>query len=263
MMQNNLDFFSKIIPVSMSDDWYELVNVEHFWIEWRFEVAKKYFYYFSDKVEPLLEIGCGNGIFRDQLENSGFIIDGCDLNFKALSMANSGFGRLMLYNIFDKKPELLNKYPVIFIMDVIEHIENEYDFLNAAISHLKNGGYLVINVPASMFLFSNYDREAGHLRRYNKKKIKKLFLEIGIDPVEIRYWGFSMIPLAIARKLLLSVTKKEIIKKGFEPPNKLFHFLLKTLKIVENIMPISPPLGTSILAIGQFKRPKDPKKFAF
>ena len=61
---------------------------------------------------------------------------------------------------------MLEHYDAVFLLDVIEHIPDDTAFLIAALQHLRRGGLIIVNVPASMLFFSDYDRVAGHVRRY-------------------------------------------------------------------------------------------------
>jgi SAM-dependent methyltransferase len=65
------------------------------------------------------------------------------------------------------------KFDTILYIDVIEHIEVESAELNNAKLHLKEGGVLIILVPAYNCLYSRFDKEVGHYRRYNKKMLIK------------------------------------------------------------------------------------------
>jgi SAM-dependent methyltransferase len=252
---NHVEKLSPSEPVSMTDDWFEIATKDHFWMQWRFNILKKYKALLPPVTTRILEIGCGNGIVMQQLEQElGYTVDGCDLNVKALNMTKKGKGRIMTYNIYDKKPELLKKYGAVFLMDVIEHIEDDANFLSTASEYLTPGGIVVINVPALMILFSNYDKEAGHLRRYNKKMVLDVFQKAGIDPLKIIYWGGPLLPVAAARKVVLHFTKKnKIIERGFQPPGKLTDKCFKLLMKIETSLPLSPLYGTSILAIGRIK----------
>jgi SAM-dependent methyltransferase len=252
---SHLEYLSPSIPVSMTDDWFEIADENHFWMQWRFNILLKYKKYLPIDGERILEIGCGNGIVMHQFENQlNYTVDGCDLNLKALNLARKGKGRLMLYNIYDKNPDLLKKYSAVLLMDVIEHIDDDVDFLKTATRYLKPGGIVVINVPALMSLFSNYDREAGHVRRYDKKMLSEVFEKAGISTLKMVYWGGSLLPVAMLRKLVLSFTPKDkIISRGFKPPGNLVNKSFKLLMNLETGLPFNPVLGTSLLAIGKIK----------
>ncbi len=128
-----------------------------------------------------MEIGCGSGVARRMLEKDlGIPVDGCDLSRAGLEMAEPGRGRLLFYNILDLEPSLLSHYDALFLLDVVEHIPDDEAFLAAALQHLRPGGIVVVNVPASMMLFSQYDRVTGHVRRYTRSSLARLFRACGV-----------------------------------------------------------------------------------
>lgn len=63
------------------------------------------------------------------------------MNRTALEMAKPGKGQLFVYNILDQKPSLLGRYDAVFLLDVIEHIDDDTAFLRAALRHLQSGLY--------------------------------------------------------------------------------------------------------------------------
>jgi 2-polyprenyl-3-methyl-5-hydroxy-6-metoxy-1,4-benzoquinol methylase len=251
----NIEMLSEVSNVAMDDEWYEFANEDHFWIQWRFAIFKKLQGLLSlndFKKELFFEIGCGHGVFLSQLVKSGFNAEGCDLNLKALELTESEDLKLMHYNIYDKNEKLKEKYSAVFLMDILEHIQDDLDFLKVSSFYLKKGGYLIINVPAHNFLFSKYDKLMGHQRRYNKQSLKAVLEKANFKIVEIKYWGFSLLPIAILRNfMILFSDEKNIVKKGFNPPNIFAHAFLKFLKKTETSLPFSMPTGTSIIAIAQ------------
>jgi SAM-dependent methyltransferase len=179
-------------------------------------------------------------------------VDGCDLNVKALEMANWGKGQLFVYDIFDRNPAILAAYELVLLMDVIEHVDSDLEFLQASLSHVKPGGIVVVNVPAHAFLYGKYDEVAGHKRRYSAGDIESLFRHAGVKTIRIVEWGFLLLPLLFMRKLILQrVSKANTIRTGFDPPGSLVRTICESLRRVETSLPFSLPLGTSLLALGQ------------
>lgn len=68
-------------------------------------------------------------------------------------------------------------YDVVMAMDVVEHIEDDRDFLESLSKSLKPQGVMVILVPAHMALYSDFDRSIGHFRRYNLSSFKDVLPE--------------------------------------------------------------------------------------
>lgn len=239
----------------MADEWFEFANADHFWMQWRHRVILRAIKCTGMPLRRALEIGCGNGVARDMLEHDlGIPVDGCDLNRTALKMAKPGRGKLFIYNIFDQEPSLLGSYDAVFLLDVLEHIDDDPAFLRAALRHLRPGGLVVVNVPASMLLFSDYDRAAGHLRRYTAASLTTLLKQSEAECETIQQWGFSMVPLLLARKVMLRAVKTAgTIRAGFVPPNEISRLLLQGMKNIETALPFSMPFGTSILAWGRLR----------
>jgi 2-polyprenyl-3-methyl-5-hydroxy-6-metoxy-1,4-benzoquinol methylase len=246
----NLEYLSDSEAVSMSDDWFEFAQADHFWMQWRLKAILQQKKYLPANGSLIFEVGCGNGIVMNQLEKElNYTVDGCDLNVKALSMALPSKGRKMVYNIFDLKEDLLGKYDGLLLLDVLEHINDDVSFLETAAKYVKPGGIIIINVPAHQWLYSNYDQVVGHVRRYSTKSLRELIIASKLAPVKVTTWGTTMLPIAMIRKVVLAGKKDLVIKSGFQAPNKLADNFLHFLKNFETGLPFALPSGTSAIAI--------------
>jgi hypothetical protein len=100
-----------------------------------------------------------------------------------------------------------------------------------------------------MLFFSEYDRVAGHLRRYTAASLTTLLRQSGAEGATIQRWGLSMVPLLLARKVMLRGAKTAgASRAGFVPPNEILRLLLQGMNNIETTLPFSMPFGTSILA---------------
>lgn len=249
---NKIIFLSPESDCSMVDEWYEFATRDHFWMKWRFEALQRSIP--ADcNWERTLEIGCGTGVAREQIEKFyGCNVTGCDLNLKALEMAITSEGPLYFYNIHQKHEEFRESFTTILLLDVLEHIEDPVSFLNSVGFHLKKTGRLIINVPAFQSLYSQYDKAIGHIRRYNVPSLKKELHLSGFRIERADYWGMSLIPLLIARRFILRFYREDqLIKAGFQPVSPFIDFILRSMMKVEYAFFPRPPFGTSLIAIAR------------
>lgn len=245
-----INYLSESKKVSMADSWFEVATLQHFWVIRRFEVLKKLLGrgFYTDG--PVGEVGCGHGLVQEQFREAyGFPVDGFELNEFALSQSVAKDQPRYIYDVYERRNEFKGKYRVIIMFDVIEHIEDEEGFLDAVLFHLATGGLLVVNVPALQFLFSNYDRAAGHVRRYSLPQLTSLGNRMALETVAGSYWGLPLLPLLAVRKLLLSFQseEKEVINQGFKPPGLLANKFLFSLCAIEPIP--QKLLGTSAMCV--------------
>lgn len=256
----NIEIISRIKDVSMGDSWYEFISDSHFWFKWRLMAMLRQFRRLNVPMNEelkVLEVGSGTGLLRAQVEfATNWIVDGADLNVHALSQARRSRGKNMLYDVLDEYAPLIEVYDIIIVFDVLEHINNTKPFLISVLRHVAPGGLVLLNVPALQTFYSAYDESVGHIRRYEKKTLSKEFKNLNFEIENMCYWGMCMLPLLVARKLMMSLkrTKPETIKAGFSFPDifgSFPHVVLRAIARMETTMFSKLPLGTSLLMVGR------------
>jgi len=243
-------YLSPSAPVHMAEEWFKIASGTHFWISRRFDVLRKIDREISFAGKKIGEIGCGNGLLQKQMEQHyGVTVDGFDLNADALRDSVAENHPRFCYNIFDRNPQFAAHYDVLILFDVIEHIEDEKSFLDAALFHLKPGGLLLVNVPALMRFYSVYDKVVGHQRRYTLHSMEALCVGAGLKRIAATYWGLPLIPILWLRNLRVAGQKDPqlVIQHGYKPPGSIANVCLKYLSALE---PLPQRLtGTSLMAI--------------
>ena len=243
---------SEPAPVKMGSEWFDIVDTNHFWIRNRLQV-------FLKLASPLAvnarygEIGCGTGFFQHQLErNAGIFAEGFDLNLDALKR-NISRSPLFVYNVFDQCPSLKSTYDGLFLFDVLEHLDNDQDFVKACLHHLKPGGLIYINVPSREELRSKYDTLVGHVRRYSLSDLVSLVASCGLAVEKHTYWGMPLYPLLVCRKILMrSTPDNRVLQSGMKPPSR---FVNKVLALLSRLEPIPQAvIGTSVMLIARKPR---------
>jgi 2-polyprenyl-3-methyl-5-hydroxy-6-metoxy-1,4-benzoquinol methylase len=241
--------------IGFPGDWYELNSAEHFWFHWRMQAALRQWRQAGLPLdEPLrvLDVGGGRGVLRDQVEAAtSWTVDLVELNLDALQQAEPGRGRHLYYDVRDRSAELVGTYDAAILFDVIEHLEQTQPVLEAARQHLRPGGLLILNVPALQGLFSAFDVASGHFRRYDRKTLAAELPAAQWEIVDQRYWGLTLVPLLMLRKLLLRSPDAETIRRGFGPPSPLAHASLRGLMRAEMAFVTRPPFGSSLLLVAR------------
>ena len=65
-------------------------------------------------------------------------------------------------------------FDCILYIDVLEHIEDDRGQIEVAAQLVRPGGHIVVLAPAHQWLFSEFDKSIGHLRRYKKATLRCL-----------------------------------------------------------------------------------------
>jgi SAM-dependent methyltransferase len=93
-------------------------------------------------------------------------------------------------------------FDCILYMDVLEHIYDDRDQMESAAQLVRDGGYIIILSPAHQWLFSEFDKSIGHLRRYNKQLLRSL-MPPGWMQVKMAYLDSVGALLSLANALAL------------------------------------------------------------
>jgi SAM-dependent methyltransferase len=254
IVNDRVEYVSPPCDIVFPTEWYEANSEDHFWFQWRARAADALVARLGLPTgQPLrvFDIGCGTGIAARQLgRTTSWVFDGADLNLEALKRCSGGVERVLHYDVLEKREEFRERYDAAILFDVIEHVEHTRPFLDAVLFHLKPGATVLVNVPALMALFSVYDTVAGHYRRYNRKTLAAEFAPLGATVVDEVYWGFSLVPLLVLRKLVLrdGTNETETIRAGMVPPSRFAHSVLKGVMIAETTLLKRPLFGSSLMA---------------
>ncbi len=151
----------------------------------------------------VLDLGSGDCWFAEQLLPClplGSTITCCDINFSDIDLDEpiaTGITKVrdLPSGIFD----------IIVLLDVIEHVADDFGFLKVNVhSKLNEGGTVLISVPAHPSLFSEHDEFLGHHRRYTRRQLLDLVSKISTPKQN----GYLFVSLALARYFQRLLPKK-------------------------------------------------------
>ena len=142
------------------------------WRKYLFYKIKKYF------GKEILEVGAGMGSFTKTYFDKNKRITLSELDPNLIDILKKKFKNNKNVSLEFKFTKKINsRYNTILYISVLEHIKNDTEEIKVALSKVKDNGYLVICVPAHNYMFSRFDKEIGHFRRYHIDYFKKLKIE--------------------------------------------------------------------------------------
>ena len=148
----------------------------------RRKIYKKYLRYFS-KSFPILDIGCGRGVFLELLRENNFIGRGIDLCGEYVDYCrNRGLDVVKDDILPFLRNSKDNYYGGIFAAHIIEHFfpEDALTLISYCYKALKPKGTLVIITPNTKDLgviTDNFWLDASHKRPYPLKLLEKMLEE--------------------------------------------------------------------------------------
>lgn len=106
----------------------------------------------------LLDIGAGVGLFVDEARQNGFDADGIEPSRSAVAAARKYFGVTLKQGIFIRS-KIRNKYDVVVINHVLEHLKNPVKLVTDIKSVIRLSGLLVVGVPNFASIMSILKRQ--------------------------------------------------------------------------------------------------------
>src|SRR5262252_67833 len=133
--------------------------------------AKNYNHYLASLIDihlqlnfRVLDFGAGAGTFALPLLRRGVELT-CVETDATLGARLRDAGATVVVGLDDIPDESMD---LIYTLNVLEHISDDAAAVRALSTKLKSGGTLLVYVPAFEILYSLFDAEIGHLRRYRR-----------------------------------------------------------------------------------------------
>jgi SAM-dependent methyltransferase len=145
---------------------------------------------------PIFDIGGGNGFVSLGLMRAGFESILVEPGPTGASNGKARGVPTVICATTSGAEFRRSSLPAIGLFDVVEHIENDLDFLKSMRNLLQANGRLYVTVPAYSALWSLEDEKAGHFRRYTRMSISALCERAGFR-VEYSTYIFRPLPLPI------------------------------------------------------------------
>ena len=139
-------------------------------------VWRKYVYFEIKKfiIGNTLEVGAGIGSFTNNYKHLVKNLTLSELDEKNFQYIKKKFESENI-KITNSLTENINEsFDTIMYLNVLEHIKDDIEEINQAFKKLNKNGHLIILVPAHNKLYSKFDKEIGHHKRYEMKFFKNI-----------------------------------------------------------------------------------------
>jgi SAM-dependent methyltransferase len=151
----------------------------------------------------ILELGSGSGGNFDLLSRFGELT-AVEMNdtARAVSVQKSAGAVTVLAGVLpDGLPAFAEKFDLICLLDVLEHVEQDMATLVAIKALLAPAGAVVITVPAFTALWGPHDDQLHHKRRYRHSELKSKLLGAGFHIDKLSYCNMLLFPAGLAVRL--------------------------------------------------------------
>jgi len=209
---------------------------------------------FKDQLKgEILEIGSGIGNISQLVIEEGHSITLSDYNEEYCDFLKNKFSQNAnvkeILSIDLVHPDFPNKYftykekfDTIFLLNVIEHIKDDLVAIKNCKYLLKKDGHVVLLAPAYSWLYSSFDKQLGHFRRYSLKSLKELLKKNEFNILSGSHFNFA----GIAGWFLFG----KIFNKKMLGSNEMsvFNKIVPLAKVIDNLF--LKKIGLSVVVKG-------------
>jgi SAM-dependent methyltransferase len=161
---------------------------------------------------PLLDVGCGGGLFLGMMRERGFRVLGLDNSREAAAIAWRRQQAPAVCASLEQAPFPAASLAGLTMFHVVEHLYDPRAYLRAAFQLLRSDGRLVVQVPNAgswqfRMLGSSWNGVdvPRHLNNFRDRDLAKLIEECGFQVVRRKYFNLRDNPAGLASSLAPSL----------------------------------------------------------
>lgn len=176
---------------NLDTETYANVAWDHWWFRVRRRVVADVAGVLFDDDEHIriIDIGCGTSGNGASLAGPRCDVLGVDVSTEAIEVSRRHFPEADFRAIepgLDEVIEEVADADLLLLMDVLEHVPDDYWFLSSLTAALRPGAHVLVTVPADEQLWSAHDVANLHWRRYSPERLRRVFEGL---PLDVRVLG--------------------------------------------------------------------------
>lgn len=184
------------------------------------------------KEELIVDIGCGTGGNLSAFAKDYSCL-GIDPSDEAIQSARQRFpnAQFICGAIPDALQELPRPASLMLLMDVLEHVPDDFWLLSTLLAQAKPGAYLLVTVPADMRLWTEHDVSFGHYRRYDLPRLQRVWRDLPVTTSLVSYYNARLYPVVRGIRMVNRWRGRTSGAAGtdFNTPAKPLNQLLQTI----------------------------------
>lgn len=145
----------------------------------------------------IVDLGCGSGRLLDTLAQLGSV-SALDMNPDSVEIAKSRGHEDVQVGKVEALPWEDETFDLLTSLDVLEHTADDRVALREYRRVVRDGGRLLITVPAYEALWSSHDVQNQHYRRYDRPMLRQLAGDVGLTVERMTYFNSLLLPAAAA-----------------------------------------------------------------
>lgn len=157
------------------------------------------------EAKTLFEAGCGTGFALSEIQKSfpHIKVSGADLFTQGLKFATNRLSPgTELFQMDATRIPFKDEFDVVCSLDSLEHIKDDEGALRGMFDAIKPGGGLICSVPQHPWLWSDFDEQSRHERRYAAGDLKQKIERAGFSILLSTSFMTLLFPAMLASRIL-------------------------------------------------------------
>lgn len=177
------------------------IETRHWWFRGRRRIVRRLL---AEIAPPhagrrIVDVGCGTGATIAALADA-YDCRGIDPSAEGIRLARQRFPGVAFTcgHAPDDLGAAAGDADVLLVMDVMEHVADDFLLCSSLLAAVKPGGHLLITVPADAALWTAHDEAFGHYRRYTRARLERVWRDQPVTPLLVSHAMARLYPVVRA-----------------------------------------------------------------
>jgi len=200
----------------------------------------------------ILDVGCGSGGNLPMLKQHG-LVKAMEYGEEARQLATARqVAEVKPAHLPDQVPFQGESFDLVVMLDVLEHLDQDTEALQALRPRLKPEGWLLLTVPAYPFLWSRHDQINHHKRRYTQDQLCQVVQQGGYRVHYVSFYNTFLFPIVLIVRSLNKLLRRQEGDDLTLPSPIVNRILTQIFSSEGEFLPrFRFPFGVSLLLIAQ------------